>query len=74
MKRTRRISFKNWCKKDLDDERTINYTVHYRDGLIYKFTSNDYSPISIWWLSEHAMVDNVELINGEWHVELSGRR
>lgn len=28
-KRKRRISFKNWCKKDPNDERLIHYTVHY---------------------------------------------
>lgn len=78
-KRKRRISFKNWCKKDPNDERLIHYTVHYWDGCTYKFTS-DYTndkedvPVTIWWLSEHAMVDKVELIDNEWYIELSGRK
>jgi len=74
----RRISFQNWCKKDIDDTRRINYTVNY-ENKIYKFTSDKTFeeaglPFGMWWLAEHAMVDSVELRNNEWYIVLSGRK
>lgn len=71
----RRMRFKKWCSKNPTDDREIYYKVR-RDGKVYEFTSlyND-TPITIHWLSEHAMIDHIELVNDSlWYVELSGRK
>lgn len=70
----RRQRFYNWCKKDPDDERKINYTCHFGDE-VDQFTSEDTKPYWVMeWLRNEAMIDNLELIDNEWYVELSERK
>ena len=71
---TRRISFFNWCRKDMNDERKINYKCNRATGYT-EFSSEDYvEPNILFWLRNDAMVDKAELIDNEWYVELSERR
>ena len=73
---SKRQRFVDWCNEDPTDERKINYTC-YIGGRFYTFTSEDNMPIyeggvaTLRWLREEAMVDNVQLINNEWYIELS---
>lgn len=70
----KRISFFNWCKKDPDDQRKINYKCHRAAGYT-EFTSDDLmEPFILFWLRYNAMVDKAELIDDEWFVELSERK
>ncbi len=75
-KRKRRQRFRTWCEKDLSDDRKIHYTCNI-DGEVYKFTSDDKLEVNngalptLRWLNEAAMIDDIKLIDNEWHVVLS---
>lgn len=70
----RRISFFNWCRKDMNDERKINYKCNRAAGYT-EFSSEEYVEQNIlFWLRNDAMVDKAELIDNEWYVVLSERR
>ena len=65
-----RKSFFSWGREDDKDTRIINYTCKI-DGSIKKFTSKDeVSATTLAWLSR-AKIDNVELVDNEWHLKLS---
>ena len=66
-----RKRYLTWCKEDPNDQRKINYKCHY-DGRDITFTSDDNMSYSMLrWLQNWAMIDNIELRDNEWYVELS---
>ena len=74
MARKKRMRFKTWCAEDVNDKRKINYICQIGDEEMH-FTSEDTEPFWIMeWLRNEAMVDDVQLIDDEWFVELSERR
>lgn len=66
----RRMRFITWCKKDIHDERKINYTLKTYDNKIEKFTSEDSVTYSMMVRLQNAWVDTIELVNNEWNVLL----
>lgn len=66
----RRTRYINWCKKDANDERKINYTLKTYDGKLLKFTSEEAQPFSILERLRYAWIESIELINNEWNVVL----
>ena len=66
----RRMRFVTWCKKDVDDERKINYTLKTHDGKILKFTSEEVQPRSMLNIVRNSWIDKIELVNNEWFVAL----
>lgn len=66
----RRMRFVTWCKKDVNDERKINYTVKTYDGKVLTFTSEEEQPRSMLVRLREAWVDKIELVNNEWNVSL----
>lgn len=69
---TRRMRFKTWCKKDVDDERKINYkfTMKDEEEKVVEFTSEDEMPIWMIGRIREAWVRKIELINDEWYAEI----
>ena len=61
----RRMRLKTWAKKDPEDTRKINYKFG-----TYKFTSEDDISISLFRRACEAWVKSVELVNGEWYIEI----
>ena len=66
----RRMKFVTWCKKDVDDERKINYTLKTHDCKILKFTSEEEQPHSMLNRVRNSWIDKIELVNNEWFVTL----
>lgn len=66
----RRMSFLTWCKKDVEDERKINYTLKTYENQVLKFTSEDEQPYSMLVRLRNAWIDKIELINNEWFASL----
>lgn len=66
----RRMRFVTWCKKDVNDERKINYTFKTYDNEILKFTSEEKQPFSILTRLQNAWIETIELANNEWFVVL----
>ena len=64
------MRFVTWCKKDVDDERKINYTLKAHDGKILKFTSEEEQPHSMLNRVRNSWIDKIELVNNEWFVTL----
>lgn len=67
---TRRMRFGTWCKKDVNDERKINYTLKAYDGNTLKFTSDEPQPHSMLTRLRYAWIETIELIDNEWHATL----
>lgn len=60
----------DWCKKDPDDERKINYVFTEWNGDKQFFTSEDeMTPMWILRLQE-ARVQRIRLVGNEWYVQL----
>lgn len=66
----RRMRFATWCKKDVNDERKINYTLKTYDNKILNFTSDEGQPQSMLIRLQNAWIDKIELINNEWFATL----
>ena len=66
----RRTRFVTWCKRDIDDERKINYRFTDFRGSTMCFTSEDYCEPSFMHRLRNAWIKNIELINNEWFAEL----
>lgn len=68
----RRTRFGTWCRRDLDDERKINYTFRNfnEDGKDAHFTSEDTCNYSTLERLRDAWIESIELINNEWNVIL----
>lgn len=66
----RRMRFVTWCKKDVNDERKINYTFKTYENEVLKFTSEEEQPGSMLVRLQNAWIDTIELVNNEWFVSL----
>lgn len=74
----RRMRFITWCKKDLEDERKINYTFrNFEDGKDAHWTSEDTCNFSTMERIRNAWIESIELIKnefnnpeGEWYAVL----
>jgi hypothetical protein len=64
------MRFGTWCKKDVEDERKINYTFRMKewDGTehIERFTSDDKATYSMMLRLQDAWIDTIKLIDNEW--------
>lgn len=66
----RRMRFLTWCKKDVNDERKINYTLKTYEGTVLKFTSDEEQPYSMLTRLQNAWIESIELVNNEWFAVL----
>lgn len=66
----RLLRFLTWCKRDIADERKINYTFRTYENEVLKFTSEEEQPGSLLVRLQNAWVEKIELINNEWFVTL----
>lgn len=66
----RRMRFVSWCKKDINDERKIHYTLKTYDEKVLQFTSDDEQPYSMLVRLQNAWIDKIELIDNEWFATL----
>lgn len=66
----RRMRFVTWCKKDVNDERKINYTLKTYDDKVLKFTSEEEQPRSMLIRLQNAWIEKIELVNNEWFATL----
>ena len=66
----RRMRFVTWCKKDVNDERKIHYTLRTYDDNVLKFTSEEEQPRSMLNRVRNSWIDKIELVNNEWFVTL----
>lgn len=66
----RRMRFITWCKKDINDERKINYKLKTYDNEILEFTSEEEQPYSMLVRLQNAWIEKIELINNEWFAVL----
>lgn len=65
------MKFIDWCKKDPNDNRKINYVFTEWDGTKQFFTSEDeLTPSWIFRLQE-AYVQRIRLVGNEWYVQLT---
>ena len=64
------MRFIDWCKKDPDDERKINYVFTAWNGNKQFFTSEDeVTPLMMLRLQE-ARVQRIRLVGNEWYVQV----
>ena len=66
----RRMRFVTWCRKDINDERKINYTFKTYDGKVLKFTSDEEQPYSMLGRLQDAWIERIDLVNNEWFASL----
>lgn len=66
----RRMRFVSWCKKDINDERKINYTLKTYDGKVLNFTSDEKQSCIMIFRLKYAWIEKIELVNNEWFVTL----
>jgi len=66
----RRMRFVTWCKKDVNDERKINYTLKTYDYKVLNFTSEEEQPRSMLIRLQNAWIDKIKLVNNEWFATL----
>ena len=66
----RRMRFVTWCKKDVNDERKINYTLKTYDYKVLNFTSEEEKPRSMLIRLQNAWIDKIKLVNNEWFANL----
>ena len=66
----KRMRFLTWCKKDINDERKINYTIKTYENEVIKFTSDEPQTNSMLRRLQEMWIDKIELINNEWFVSL----
>ena len=66
----RRMRFVTWCKKDIEDERKINYTLKTYDGKVLTFTSEEEQPLSMLSRLQDAWIESIALIDNEWFATL----
>ena len=60
----------DWCRKDPDDERKINYVFTEWNGEKQSFTSEDeVTPLMMLRLQE-ARVQRIRLVGNEWYIQL----
>lgn len=63
-----KMSFYDWCKKDLKDERKINYKFKTHNGELKEFTSDDLVSYDIITRLRASLIDKVELVHDEWNA------
>ena len=69
-KKKREIKFRDWCEKDVNDARKINYELH-RLNKVERFTSEDLvEPDIMKYLNLEAVIVSRKLRNNEWHITL----
>ena len=66
----RRMRFVTWCKKDVNDERKINYTLKTYDDKVLNFTSEEEQPRSMLIRLQNSWIDKIKLVNNEWFATL----
>ena len=66
----RRMRFVTWCKKDVNDERKINYTLKTYDYKVLNFTSEEEQQRSMLIRLQNAWIDKIKLVNNEWFANL----
>ena len=66
----RRMRFVTWCKKDVNDERKIHYTLKTYDYKVLNFTSEEEQPRSMLIRLQNAWIDKIKLVNNEWFATL----
>lgn len=66
----RRTRFETWCKKDVKDERKIDYTFTTCEGEVQKFTSDEEFDNSFIQRIGQAWIKSLKLVDDVWHVEL----
>lgn len=60
----------DWCRKDPDDERKINYVFTEWNGEKQSFTSEDeVTPLMMLRLKE-ARVQRIRFVGNEWYIQL----
>ena len=65
------MRFIDWCKKDPDDERKINYVFTEWNGNKQFFTSEDeVTPLMMLRLQD-ARVQRIRLVGNEWYVQVT---
>ena len=64
------MRFGTWCKKDVNDERKINYTLKTYEGEILEFTSDDDQPLSMLSRLHDSWVEKIVLVDNEWFATL----
>ena len=64
------MRFVTWCKKDVNDERKINYTLKTYDDKVLNFTSEEEQPRSMLIRLQNAWIDKIKLVNNEWFATL----
>lgn len=74
MKKTRRMRFVTWCRKDVNDETKIVYTFKTYDGKTLFFTSEDDCSFSMIRRIRNAWIESIEYVQNEfsthWHATL----
>lgn len=60
----------DWCKKDPNDERKINYVFTAWDGKKQFFTSEDEVTGLMIVRLQQARVQRIRLVGNEWYVQL----
>ena len=66
----RRMRFVTWCKKDVNDERKINYTLKTYDYKVLNFTSEEEQTRSMLIRLQNAWIYKIKLVNNEWFANL----
>ena len=64
------MKFVTWCKKDVNDERKINYTLKTYDDKVLNFTSEEEQQRSMLIRLQNAWIDKIKLVNNEWFANL----
>ena len=64
------MRFVTWCKKDVNDERKINYTLKTYDYKVLNFTSEEEQQRSMLIRLQNAWIDKIKLVNNEWFANL----
>ena len=64
------MRFIDWCKKDPDDERKINYVFTEWNGNKQFFTSEDEVTLPMMLRLQEARVQRIRLVGNEWYIQL----
>lgn len=64
------MRFGTWCRKDIEDERKINYRFTDYEGNVQEFTSEDKMPYSMLGRLQQAWIATVILKDNEWYADL----
>ncbi len=64
----KKMLFYDWCKKDIEDDRKINYKFKTRNGELKEFTSDDLIPYDMLKRLANSWIDTVKLVDNKWNV------